>query len=134
MFPAHGAGSLCGKAIGSRRSSSLGFERRFNASLQSLPESQWVANLMRDMPPAPPYFKRMKRMNVDGPSILGEKLPGERALAPRELEEMIRRDDAIILDVRAREKFAEAHIPGSLHIELAPNLASWAGWIVSYEK
>src|SRR5436305_13978457 len=63
IFPAHGAGSLCGKAIGSRRSSSLGFERRFNAVLAERPEQQWVESLMKDMPLAPPYFARMKRMN-----------------------------------------------------------------------
>jgi hydroxyacylglutathione hydrolase len=134
VFPAHGAGSLCGKAIGSRRSSSLGYERRFSPSLQAMPEPLWIDRLMHEMPPAPPYFRRMKRMNVQGPPILGERLPGDRALAPRELQELLHRDRANVLDVRKREKFAEAHVPGSLHIELAPNLASWAGWIVSYEK
>jgi hydroxyacylglutathione hydrolase len=134
IFPAHGAGSLCGKAIGSRRSSSIGFERRFNPSLQPLPETEWVAHLMHAMPPAPPYFKRMKRINVKGPPLLGERLPGDRAIPAVELKRLIDRDEAIVLDVRPREQFASNHILGSLHIELAPNLASWAGWIVPDDR
>jgi len=57
VFPAHGAGSLCGKAIGSRRSSTVGFERRYNPSLQQKPEEQWVADLLNEMPLSPPYFR-----------------------------------------------------------------------------
>jgi hydroxyacylglutathione hydrolase len=60
VFPNHGAGSLCGKAINSRRSSTVGFERRFNPALVKKPEEQWVGDLMADMPLAPPYFRRMK--------------------------------------------------------------------------
>ena len=135
IFPGHGAGSLCGKAIGSRRSSSLGFERRFNASLAQRPEQAWIDSLMKDMPPAPPYFARMKRINVEGPPVLGVTLPGERAIAPAELAEQMRRNPRLlVLDIRPRERFAAAHVPGSLHIELAPNLASWAGWLITPDQ
>src|SRR5690606_9059127 len=66
IFPAHGAGSLCGKAISSRRSSTVGFERRYNSALKEKPEQQWVDDLMSDMPLAPPYFRRMKKVNSEG--------------------------------------------------------------------
>src|SRR4051812_6051301 len=75
VFPGHGAGSLCGKAIGSRRASSIGFERRFNASLQPMPEPGWGAKLMSGMPPAPPYFARVKKIKLDRPPGLRGGLP-----------------------------------------------------------
>jgi hydroxyacylglutathione hydrolase len=134
IFPAHGAGSLCGKAIGSRRSSSLGFERRFNPSLQQKPENDWTESLLRGMPPAPPYFKRMKQVNAKGAAVLAEKMPGQKRIAARELHDRLATEDLIVLDTRPKEAFASAHIPKSISIPLAPNLPSWAGWILPYDK
>ena len=135
VFPAHGAGSLCGKAIGSRRSSSIGFERRFNPSLQPLPEPQWTAALLKGMPPAPPYFKRMKQVNATGATVLADKTPGQKRIAARDLRDRLAaRDDLIVLDTRPKESFAAAHVPGSVSIPLAPNLPSWAGWVLPYDK
>ena len=74
IFPGHGAGSLCGKAIGSRASSTLGYERRFNAALVEKPEEEWIADLMDQMPLSPPYFTRMKRINKEGPTVTGPEL------------------------------------------------------------
>src|SRR3954451_2289805 len=136
VFPAHGAGSLCGKAIGSRRSSSLGFERQFNASLKPFPEAQWTDKLLAGMPPAPPYFKRMKQVNRSGPAILGTALPGRNPIAPKTLRDRLDRggDDLIVLDLGAAEAFAAAHMPGSISIGLTPQLPTWAGWILPAEK
>lgn len=133
IFPAHGAGSLCGKAIGSRRSSSLGYERRFNASMQQAPEQQWTATLLAGMPPAPPYFKRMKQVNAKGAAIL-EKLPGQTRFSAAELRDRMKKGDLLVLDTRVKEAFAAAHIPGSISIPLAPNLPTWAGWLLPYDK
>ena len=134
VFPAHGAGSLCGKAIGSRRSSSLGFERRFNPSMQPMPEPQWTETLLRGMPPAPPYFKRMKQVNAKGATLLAEALPGQKRITARELRERMAREDLVVLDTRPKESFAATHVPGSISIPLAPNLPSWAGWVLPYDK
>ena len=136
VFPAHGAGSLCGKAIGSRRSSSIGFERQFNASLKTMPEPEWTQKLLAGMPPAPPYFKRMKKLNKSGPAILGPTLPGREPISTKALRERLERDrDAlIVLDVRPKEAFAAAHIAGSLSIPISPQLPTWAGWILSDDK
>jgi len=133
IFPSHGAGSLCGKAISSRRSSTIGFERRFNPMLAQKPEDQWIRDLMTDMPPAPPYFRRMKQVNKEGPAILGCNLPGQRRLSPRELYDKVC-DQCLILDVRSKEAFAAAHVPGSINIPFGPQLPSWAGWVLPYDR
>lgn len=133
LFPAHGAGSLCGKAIGSRESSTFGFERRFNASLQQRPEADWVATLLSGMPIAPPYFARMKKVNAAGPSVIGPELPGRKAFSAQDVHDRVC-EDCLILDVRAKEAFAAAHIPGSINIPFGPHLATWAGWVLPYER
>jgi hydroxyacylglutathione hydrolase len=132
IFPNHGAGSLCGKAINSRRSSTVGFERRFNPALVKKPEEQWVRDLMADMPLAPPYFRRMKQVNRQGPAILGPELPGQRRFSAREVHERTC-DRCLILDVRSKEAFAAAHIPGAINIPFGPQLPTWAGWVLPYD-
>ncbi len=133
IFPGHGPGSLCGKAIGSRRSSSLGYERRFNGALQPKPEPQWTETLLKDMPLAPPYFRRMKQVNSKGPAILGHDLPGQERYSAKEIHERLC-ENCMVLDVRPKEAYAAAHIPGSINIPLGQNLPSWAGWVLPYDK
>jgi hydroxyacylglutathione hydrolase len=97
---------------------------------------------MKDMPAAPPYFARMKRLNVAGPPVLGPrgKWPGRVALSPQEVAELVdlakspREGNVIIVDVRAKEAFAAAHIGGSLNIPLDNNLPTWAGWVVPADR
>lgn len=132
IFPAHGAGSLCGKAISSRRSSTVGFERRFNPALVSKPEEQWVRDLMADMPLAPPYFQRMKKVNREGPPILGVELPGQRRWSAKDVYNQVC-ERCLIVDVRSKEAFAAAHIPGAINIPIGPNLPTWAGWVLPYD-
>lgn len=133
VFPAHGAGSLCGKAIGSRSSSSLGYERRFNAALQRQDEPEWVAALLKGMPIAPPYFRRMKRVNAEGPKVLGPERPGQKRFTARQVHERAC-ERCLIVDVRLKEAFAAAHIPGSINIPLGHNLPTWAGWVLPYDR
>ena len=133
VFPAHGAGSLCGKAISSRLSSTVGFERLFNAALAKKPEDQWVRALMAEMPLAPPYFRRMKQVNKEGPALIGLELPGKRRWSAREVHERVC-EHCLILDVRSKESFAAAHIPGSISIPHSANLPVWAGWVLPYER
>jgi hydroxyacylglutathione hydrolase len=132
VFPAHGAGSLCGKAIGSRASSTVGFERRFNASLQSAPEQVWIDSLMSGMPIYPPYFRRMKKVNAEGPKIIGHERPGQRRFTAEEVHARVC-DHCLIVDVRPKEAFASAHIPGAINIPLGQNLPTWAGWVLPYD-
>ena len=133
IFPAHGAGSLCGKAIGSRRSSTLGYERRFNAALQERHEAEWAATLLKGMPIAPPYFRRMKKVNAEGPKVLGPELPGQKRFTAKEVHERVC-EHCLVVDVRPKEAFAAAHIPGSINIPLGHNLPTWAGWVLPYDR
>lgn len=133
VFPAHGAGSLCGKAIGSRRSSTLGFERRFNASLQEKPEPTWVKDLLDEMPLSPPYFKRMKKVNRDGPPIIDVQSTGQRRFSAAELHDRTC-EECLVLDVRSKEAFAAVHIPGAINIPIGNNLPTWAGWVLPYDR
>lgn len=133
IFPAHGAGSLCGKAIGSRRSSTVGFERRFNPSLQEQPEAQWVKNLLNEMPLSPPYFKRMKQINKEGPAVIGPELPGQKRWNAKQVHERVC-DKCLIIDVRSKESFAAAHIPNAINIPFGQNLSTWAGWVLPYDR
>jgi hydroxyacylglutathione hydrolase len=133
IFPNHGAGSLCGKAINSRRSSTVGYERQFNAALVHKPEEQWVSDLMADMPPAPPYFRRMKKVNKEGPAIVGPELPGQKPWSAKEVHERSCQD-CLILDVRTKEAFTAAHIPEAISIPLGPYFPTWAGWVLPYDR
>ena len=132
IFPAHGAGSLCGKAIGSRGSSTVGYERRFNPALVEKPEESWVSDLLNNMPLAPPYFRRMKEVNRTGPDLLGPELPGQRRWSAKQVYERMC-EHCLIVDVRSKEGFAAAHLPTAINIPLGPNLPTWAGWVLPYD-
>ncbi len=132
IFPAHGAGSLCGKAIGSRQSSTVGYERRFNLALRQSPQPEWVRSLLAGMPLAPPYFRRMKQVNKEGPPIIGPELPGQKRWSARQVYERVC-EHCLVVDVRSKEAFAAAHVPGAINIPLGPNLPTWAGWVLPYD-
>ena len=134
VFPAHGAGSLCGKAIGSRSSSTLGYERRFSGALQRRDEPEWVSTLLKGMPIAPPYFLRMKKVNAERPE--GPRPRTARAGSGSRRRQVHDRvcEHCLVLDVRPKEAFAAAHIPGSVNIPLGHNLPTWAGWVLPYDR
>lgn len=133
IFPGHGAGSLCGKAIGSRASSTLGYERRYNPSLQPAQQPEWTDRLLAGMPLAPPYFSRMKQVNRSGPPIIGPELPGKARFGAAQVRQLVG-EQCVILDVRSKEAFAASHIAGSINIPDGPNLPTWAGWVLPYDK
>lgn len=129
IYPAHGAGSLCGKALGTRPTSTLGFERANNPSLKKLPEKEWISLLMDQMPPIPPYFPRMKQVNVHGPAILAHtenEIDAQKVLQWQD-------KPCQIVDTRSSESFAGAHIPGSISIPLGASFSSYAGWVLDPE-
>jgi hydroxyacylglutathione hydrolase len=133
IFPGHGAGSPCGKALGARGSSTVGYERHFNAALQRREEAAWIARLLDGMPPAPPYFGRMKQLNAAGPRLLGAESPGGRRLNARQVSAQLP-DEPLVLDIRSKEAFAGGHIAGSINIPLAPGLSTWAGWMLPADR
>ncbi|HZW11027.1 MAG TPA: rhodanese-like domain-containing protein [Phycisphaerales bacterium] len=113
VWPAHGAGSACGKALGAVPSSTVGYERKFNSSLRLAGKEQDFVSFILSGQPAPPlYFARMKRENRDGVPLLGE-LPRPRRIAGAELAVLDGRQVAIV-DTRPWPAFRDGHVPGSL--------------------
>lgn len=129
VYPAHGAGSLCGRAMGAKRTSTIGYERRFNAALQIKDKIEFIQSLTLDMPPAPDHFSRCSDINRDGPT-LQENLPALRAMPPALLQKHMQGQQVLVLDVRTYDAFAGHHIPGSYHNDLNGNFATFAGWVL----
>lgn len=130
IWPAHGAGSACGKGLGAIPSSTVGYEKLFNPSLQFNDEDEFVKYILSDQPEAPKYFAVMKRVNKEGPAILGPN-PELAKVSADQLATIA--DSATILDLSPSDVFGEGHVPGSLNIPV-PMLAGWAGWLVDYSK
>lgn len=132
VFPAHGAGSLCGRQMGSERSSTIGKERRNNYALQAKSSDEFIQLLTESLPPRPEYFGYDVELNRRGASAL-VRLP---SLAPLQAPEVLRlqSEGAVVLDTRPAMDFAVAHVPGSLHIALSGQYASWAARILGLHK
>jgi glyoxylase-like metal-dependent hydrolase (beta-lactamase superfamily II) len=128
VYPAHGAGSLCGKQMSSDASSTIGRERAGNYALQAATREQFVDLLTGDMPPRPAYFLDEVDRNRSGAAPL-EKLEPIRELSPDEVEEM-HAAGMVVLDTRPANQFAGAHVPGSIHIALGGQFASWAARVL----
>lgn len=133
VFPAHGAGSVCGKAIGTLPSSTIGREKQTNPSLKKLPEEEWISQLMSKLPHPPAYFKKVRELNKNGPTSSSEVLSRCRPLPLSEVQRQLEKG-AVVLDVRSKELFASSHIPGCINIPLSPNLAAWAGWVLPPDR
>ena len=129
IWPAHGAGSACGKGLGAVASSTVGYEKLFNPSLQFSDESQFVAYILSDQPPAPKYFAVMKRVNKEGPELLGET--SIDVVNVDELKDAL--GSATVIDVAPSSDFAAAHVPSTINIPVG-SFAHWGGWLVNYDK
>ena len=128
VYPAHGAGSLCGKNMRAERSSTIGTERLTNYALQIKSREEFVTQLTSNLPARPEYFLKDAEINRTGATALSD-LPPLRALAPSELKLMLSSGE-LALDVRPNEEFAAAHVPGSVNIALGGQFASWAGTVL----
>jgi hydroxyacylglutathione hydrolase len=128
VYPAHGAGSLCGRNMRAERVSTIGTERLTNYALQIKSREEFVRQLTSNLPARPEYFQQDAEINRTGASALSD-LP---ALSPIELAELkaLLAEGGIALDVRPGEQFAAAHVPGSVNIALSGQFASWAGAVL----
>jgi len=125
VYPAHGAGSLCGRNMRTERSSTIGTERLTNHALQIEGKDEFIRQLTTNLPPRPEYFPQDAQINRTGAPALSE-LPGLKAVSARELQFLL--DEGLIaLDVRPANEFASGHVPGSINIPLSGQFASWAG-------
>jgi hydroxyacylglutathione hydrolase len=128
VYPAHGAGSLCGKNMRAERSSTIGTERLTNYALQIKSREEFVAQLTSNLPTRPEYFLKDAEINRTGAPALSELEP-LRAIEPQELDRMLKAGE-LALDVRSGDEFAAGHVPGSVNIALSGQFASWAGTIL----
>jgi len=128
VYPAHGAGSLCGRNMRAERSSTLGTERLTNYALQIRSREDFICQLTSNLPARPEYFLQDAEINRDGAgalSALSEPAP----ISPQELKALLE-DGVIALDVRPGDQFASAHVPGSINIALSGQFATWAGTVL----
>jgi hydroxyacylglutathione hydrolase len=133
VYPAHGAGSLCGRAMGSKRTSTIGYERMYNAALQIGDLEEFIASLTTDMPAAPDHFSRCSDINRRGPTPVST-LPTPETLNAAAFRELSERDDTVVLDTRDYDSFGGQHVPGAHHIMLKGNFATFAGWVLPPNK
>ena len=128
VYPAHGAGSMCGKNLSTEASSTIGQQRQFNYALQPMTKGEFVRMMTADLPEAPAYFPKDAEINRTGAAPL-ENLPSLASLSPAEVAECARHG-CVVLDVRAADQFGAGHVPGSLNIGLGGQFASWAGTLI----
>ena len=133
IYPAHGHGSPCGADIGDRLSSTIGYERRFNAFLQFQDVKSFTDYALSTAPPAPTYYPRMKKLNAKGPEILGN-LPRAPGLPPKTFAKAVSEKASVLIDTRMMLAFGGGHIAGALNISGSPMLSIWAGWLLDAEK
>jgi hydroxyacylglutathione hydrolase len=128
VYPAHGAGSLCGRNMRAERSSTIGTERLTNYALQIKSKEEFIQQLTANLPVRPDYFLQDAEINRVGAAALSD-LPGLPSLSALELKSML--DEGVsALDVRPGDEFASGHIPGSINIALSGQFASWAATVL----
>jgi len=132
IWPGHGAGSACGKALGAVPSSTLGYEKIANWALRIDDEDAFVREVLAGQPEPPRYFATMKRINRDGPRLLGALRRPARVPVAR-LSELVA-SGAFVVDTRAAADFAAGHLPGTVSIPLNRAFTTWAGWLVPYDR
>lgn len=133
IWPGHGAGSACGKALGAIPSTTLGYEKLFSPAFQFEDEESFGEWLLSGQPDAPFYFAQMKKVNKEGPALLAAlpaPQPVDRATLAQALAE-----GALVIDLRNREDFAKAHLPGTVNIAASnTGFINYVGWMADYTK
>ena len=132
VYPAHGAGSMCGKNMSKETSSTIGQQRQFNYALQPMSKDAFVRMMTMDLTPAPDYFAKDAEINRGGADPLSE-LPRPEALRAGEVRQVITQTDSLrytVLDVRSASDFGAGHVPGSINIGLGGQFAIWAGSLI----
>ncbi|HWO02669.1 MAG TPA: rhodanese-like domain-containing protein [Blastocatellia bacterium] len=129
VYPAHGAGSMCGRNISKETSSTIGEQRRFNYALKPMSKDDFVRMMTVDLPEAPAYFPRDAEINRTGSMAL-EELPRLEELSPEEFNARSSQG-RLVLDVRTSAAFGNAHVPGALNIGLSGQFATWCGTLIA---
>ena len=125
VYPAHGAGSLCGKSLSKETWSTLGEQRKANYALQPMTKEEFIKIVAADQPEVPAYFLKSAAKNLQGSRSLAD-LPKPLALSPEEIENF----DGVVVDLRQNSEYGAGHIPNSINIGLGGQFASWAGTLI----
>jgi len=131
IWPGHGAGSACGKSLGSMPQSTLGYEKLFNWAFGDMDEKEFIAKVLDDQPAPPRYFAVMKRMNRSGAERTTSPEPSYGGMP--ELESALK-NGAIVVDTRPAAKFAAGHVRGTLNIPLGKSFLNWSGALVPEDR
>ena len=132
VWPGHGAGSACGKALGAVPSTTVGYEKIGNWGVGTKDEAEFVRMVLEGQPEPPKYFAQMKRINREGPRLLGG-LPHPPHLPADALEPLVRQG-ALVVDTRRVSQYALGHVPGTINIPLNASFTTWAGWLLPYDR
>lgn len=132
LWPGHGAGSACGKALGAMPQSTLGYERLTNWAFAISEETEFVSAVLAGQPEPPRYFAEMKRINREGPRLLDGGPHPPRLPAPALPPALDR--GAFVVDARPAADFARGGIPGTVNIPRNAAFTTWAGWLVPYDR
>ncbi|KMY30807.1 Zn-dependent hydrolase [Lysinibacillus xylanilyticus] len=133
LWPAHGAGSACGKALGAVPSSTVGYEKQFNWAMQFDDEQKFIDALLDGQPEPPYYFAVMKRVNKVGIELIKNLTPVKVVSSYEEIVQLLA-DGKQVIDTRPAEDFSQGFIAGTLNIPYNNSLTNWAGWLVDYTK
>ena len=128
VYPAHGAGSMCGRNMSKETSSTIGEQKKFNYALQPMSKDEFVRMMTSDLPEAPAYFARDAEINRSGAGPL-ETLPRPTALTPPEVSDLLAQGQTV-LDVRSPAEFGAGHVPGSINIGLGGQFAIWSASLI----
>jgi len=128
VYPAHGAGSMCGKNMSKETSSTIGEQRKFNYALRPMSKDEFVTMMTADLPEAPSYFPKDAEINRSGARGLSEIQPPS-PLSPEQVSDL-QQQGHVLLDVRSAADFGAAHLPGSMNIGLGGQFAMWAGSLI----
>lgn len=133
VWPGHGAGSACGKALGAVPTSTVGYEKQVNWALKEEDSQTFIGRLLDSQPEPPSYFANMKKINKIGAPLLGELPKTPQTTAYNELDKWLKEGRQVI-DTRNAQRFSAGHLPGSINIPYNKSFVNWAGWLVDYQE
>ncbi len=131
VWPGHGAGSACGKALGAVPQSTVGYEKRYNWGLLTTDREAFIETVLAGQPEPPAYFARMKQVNRAGPALSASQRIQQ--LRESDLTRLLEAD-TLVVDLRDPAAFAARHIPGTVNLALAGSFLTWVGWLVPAEQ
>lgn len=132
IWPGHGAGSACGKGLSAVPQSTLGYERRYNWAFGAADEAEFVRMVLAGQPEPPRYFGVMKRLNREGPRLLGS-VPAPPRIEAGQLGRLLEAG-TVVVDIRPAAAYGAGHVPGTLNIPLNKSFTTWAGSLLPYDR